>query len=188
MIHDDELRERFRTLARNESEFASPYYLEEVAVRRSLERRKRGRKQQHPFFMSKRLATATASIIAVAVVLAFGLAWGTNTGYASGLVASQHARNKLATSAIDISQQLSNLRSGISQVRVEIAGAKTGAPTQTLLISSTSQLLHIEDVLQRIESELSVTGKLDTAVLDSNAFPMKHALTVTCKALALTPQ
>lgn len=188
MINDDELRERFRALARSETEGAPPFYAEEIAVRRSLERRKRGRKQQPSLFSSKRLAAATVSIVAVAVVLAFGLAWGTNTGYASGLVVSQHARNQLATSAVDISERLSNLRTGISQVRTEMARANAGATTQTLLISSTARLQHIEDVLQRIESELSVTGKLDTAVLDSSAFPMKHALTVTCKALALTPQ
>jgi hypothetical protein len=185
MINDDELRERFRALARGETNGAPPFYSEEISVRRSLERRRRERKQQHPLLTSKRLATATGSIFAIAVVLAFGLAWGTNTGYASGLVVSQHARNQLATNAIDISGQLSNLRTELSQMRNAMAGANTGATTQTLLISSTSRLQHIEEVLHDIESELSVTGKLDTASAVSNAFPMKRALTATCNALAL---
>ncbi|MEP6836365.1 MAG: hypothetical protein ABJB74_23450 [Gemmatimonas sp.] len=187
MMNDDELRERFRTLARHESNAASPFYSEEVAVRRALERRKREHKQHYPLFSLKRLVTAAALTITLALVLALGLAWGTNTGYASGLVISQHERNQLATNAIDISGQLSNLRTEIAQARNTMAGEKTGATAQKLLISSTSQLQQIEDALRHIESELSVTRTADTALVASTVFPVKHALAVTCRALALSP-
>lgn len=184
MIDDDELRAHFRALARSEADGAPPFHSEEVALRRSLERRRGARQQLHPLFSSKRLATATASIIGVALVLAFGLAWGTNTGYASGLVISQHARNQFATSAIDISGQLSHLRTEIAQVRSALTTEPSRPGAQTLLDSSTSRLQQIEGALGRIESELSVTGKLDTTSDVSKSFPMKRALAVTCNALA----
>lgn len=73
MMNDDELRERFRALARSESEGAPLFYSEEMAVRRSLERRKHARDQRHALFSSKRFAAATASAMALAMVLVFVL-------------------------------------------------------------------------------------------------------------------
>lgn len=91
MINDDELLERFRALARTEADNAPPFYSEETAMRRSLERRRRERKLQHPLLTSRRLATVTASTLAIVVVLAFGLAWGTNTPMKRALTATCHA-------------------------------------------------------------------------------------------------
>ena len=180
MRNDDDLRARFKALA-NEDAAAAPAF-SRVAGSHADVRTSRWRSSLRP------LAGVAVSVAAVVVALVLGMAWGTNTGYASARVEGQRERSDLAASTLGAASQLTVLRLDLARTRAEFERqAKAGGSSSTAVRSASDQLRMIEAAVARIEAALArgESSRPTSQTIPAGEIPMKRALAMTCGVLSM---
>jgi hypothetical protein len=143
MQNDDDLRERFKALAREDAA-AAPAFSRVVQDHAEV-RTPRWRSSLRP------LAGVAVSVAAVVVALVLGMAWGTNTGYASARVEGQRERSDLAASTLGAASQLIVLRLDLARIRAEFERqAKAGGSSSNAVQSASDSLRTIVEAGGRI--------------------------------------
>jgi hypothetical protein len=182
MQNDEDLRARFRALAREDAAAAPGFSAEPVVGREAHVRVPRRRSSL------RSLAGVAVSIAAVVVALVLGMAWGTNTGYASARVEGQRERSDLAASTLGAASQLIVLRLDLARIRAEFERqVKAGGTTSSAVQSASEQLRAIEATVARIESDLArgESARPTSQTIPAGDIPMKRALAMTCSALSI---
>jgi len=124
----------------------------------------------------------------VVVALVLGMAWGTNTGYASARVEGQRERSDLAASTLGAASQLTVLRLDLARTRAEFERqAKAGGSSSSAVQSASDQLRTIEASVARIEAALArgESSRPTSQTIPAGEIPMKRALAMTCGALSI---
>src|SRR5690349_8858301 len=148
MQNDDDLRARFNSLAKEDAAAAPAF--SRVAGSNADVRTLRWRSSLRP------LAGVAVSVAAVVVALVLGMAWGTNTGYASARVEGQRERSDLAASTLGAASRLTVLRLDLARARAEFERqAKAGGSSSSAVQSALDQLRTIEATVARIEADLA---------------------------------
>jgi hypothetical protein len=180
MQNDDDLRGRFKSLAKEDAA-AAPAFSRPVGSHANV-RTPRWRSSLRP------LAGVAVSVAAVVVALVLGMAWGTNTGYASARVEGQRERSNLAASTLGAAGQLTVLRLDLARTRAEFERqAKAGGSSSHAVQSASDQLRTIEATLARIEADLArgESARPTNQTIPAGEIPMKRALAMTCSALSI---
>jgi hypothetical protein len=183
---DDGLRDRFHTLASEQTSHAPELSHSQIdAWRSSLRLRQRGTPSS-----AVRFAAAGASLAGAAIALTVGLVWGANTGYASARVEGDRQRHELAASTMGVGTQVAALRVDLARARTELAGraARGEALSRASMLATVASLQSMEASAERIELDLA-RSQSQAAVRPAGAsnVPIKRALAITCSALALNP-
>ena len=176
MQNDEDLRARFQALAKEDGEAAPPLSRERIASDVDVRR--------HRGFSLRPIAAVAMSIAAVVVALILGMAWGTNTGYASARVEGQREKSDLAASTLGAASQLTVLRLDLARTRADLErrGGTNGATADAL-----EKLRGIEASVARIEADLArgESARPTSQTIPAREIPMKRALAMTCSALSI---
>jgi hypothetical protein len=178
MRNDDDLRARFKSLATEDAAAAPAFSTTHGTARIRAPRRRSSLRS---------LAGVAVSVAAVVVALVIGMAWGTNTGYASARVEGQRERSDLAASTLGAASQLTVLRLDLARARAEFERlAKAGGSSSSAVQSASDQLRTIEATVARIEAALArgESSRPTSQTIPAGEIPMKRALAMTCSALA----
>ncbi len=181
MQNDEDLRARFRSLSKEDSAAAPEFSRDGSYASHSVVRTSRRRSSL------RSLAGVAVSMAAVVVALVLGMAWGTNTGYASARVEGQRERSDLAASTLGAASQLTVLRLDLARTRAELEReAKAGGQSASAK-SAADQLRTIEAAVARIESDLARgdNPRPTSQTIPAGEIPMKRALAMTCSALSI---
>jgi hypothetical protein len=181
MQNDEDLHARFRALAKEDAA-AAPAFSTDPVNGRAVARVPRRRSPLRP------VAVVAVSVAAVVVALVLGMAWGTNTGYASARVEGQRERSDLAASTLGAASQLTVLRLDLARTRAEFERqAEAGGSSSNAVRSASEQLRAIEATVARIEADLArgESSRSTSQTIPAGEIPMKRALAMTCSALSI---
>jgi hypothetical protein len=179
MQNDDDLRARFRSLAKEDAERAPGFSTTVHAANARVPRRRS---------LLRSIAQIGVAVAAVVVALVLGMAWGTNTGYASARVEGQRERSDLAASTLGAASQLAVARLDIARIRAEFERqAKAGGSSSAAIQSASERLRTIEAAVARIETDLArgESSRSTSQTIPAGDIPMKRALAMTCSALSI---